>query len=388
MKRSPPKNVASLYGKEKVEKAFLYSIDKLWFSIVASCFGQVVENLFFWYYGVKYFWDLSERITSNGSEIKVSLLFTVLYGTFSMLLQIPFSIYSTFYIERKHGFNKQTGRIFALDQLKVWLLSLVIGLPILALLIKVIQLTGKYFFITAWLLSVAFQLFMILIYPSFIQPLFNKFVLLENGELKEKIEKLAQSLGFPLKEIFVVDGSTRSSHSNAYFFGLFKSKRIVLYDTLLKQASVDQICAIMGHELGHWAKSHMLKRLVLAQVQLFGVFFAFSFFNSNQKFFVAYGFTDSMPIIIGLMLIQSLLSPLFVLFSFLANYVSRVHEFEADKFSVDLGMGKDLKDGLISLHSENLSNPDTDPLYCIAHYSHPPLFDRLDAIDQALKKKK
>lgn len=295
--RKPPIAIKNLYGEEKVEKSYKYSLDKLFLSIISSIQGQVTENIFILCNAYSWLWNISSRWSEyfNGSEMTASLLFVGILGTLMMLLGIPTNIYSTFFIEKRHGFNNQDAASFIQDIVKSWIISLILGLPFVFGLLKVINMCGAHFVLIAWLFTFVTQICLILIMPTFIQPLFNKFELLKEGELKDRIEQLAKRLSFPLKEVYVMDGSKRSSHSNAYFFGLFGSKRIVLYDTFIKQATQDEICAILGHELGHWACNHLWKRLIFTQVQMVLIFVALNRLIHNASFFESFGFMASQP---------------------------------------------------------------------------------------------
>jgi STE24 endopeptidase len=230
-------------------------------------------------------------------------------------------------------------------------------------------------------------MFMMLIFPTFIQPLFNKFESLPEGTLRVKIEALAKRLNFPLTQVFVMDGSKRSSHSNAYFFGFF-TKRIVLFDTLIQQNSEDEICAVLGHELGHWKCWHQFQMLFVTQLHIFVLFYAFSHFINRSEIYEAFGFRDEMPVIIGLMLFGGFIAPSEILLSFLMNLFSRKNEFEADRFAVKLGYGDLLQSALINLQIENKSNMNPDWMYSAMNYSHPPLLERLEAIKSAMDKQK
>ncbi|KAJ9081521.1 zinc metalloprotease [Entomophthora muscae] len=228
---------------------------------------------------------------------------------------------------------------------------------------------------------------MITIFPTFIQPLFNKFSPLEDGPLKDQIEALAKSVEFPLTKLYVIDGSKRSSHSNAYFFGLFKNKRIVLFDTLLDDSTQEEILAILGHELGHWKLNHVTSRLVVTQLHLITVFLVFQQFITNKSLYEAFGFVDgAMPVLIGFVLFQYLYAPIEAVVGFLLNVLSRKHEFEADAFAVQLGKAHPLATGLLKLQKKNLGDMNPDPLYSAYHFSHPPLTERLSAIPVTLTK--
>ncbi|VVT49409.1 uncharacterized protein SAPINGB_P002256 [Magnusiomyces paraingens] len=318
----------------------------------------------------------------------------------SSIISLPLSYYSTFVIEEKFGFNKQTKVLFFTDFLKTQVLSFAIGTPIILGFVKIIEYFGDAFFLYVWSFFFVVQIFMMTIAPIVIMPLFNKFTPLEDGSLKTKIEDLAKSLSFPLSKLFVIDGSKRSSHSNAFFTGLPWSKRIVLFDTLIEQASSDEeIVAVIGHEIGHWAKNHLAKTLVVLQGNLSLIFFLFSAFFRNKSFYESFGFDttsptslfadrNNLPIIIGFILFLDILKPLEFFTTFGSNLLSRKHEYEADEYATDLGMGEDLSSGLVTLFKENKSSARSDPLYSAYHYSHPLLPERLAAIRARIESNK
>jgi len=223
------------------------------------------------------------------------------------------------------------------------------------------------------------------IYPTVIAPLFNKFTPLEEGELRDKIFQLAQRVNFPLKKLFVVDGSTRSNHSNAYFYGFFNNKRIVLFDTLLTQVNTQGIVAIIGHELGHYKFSHTLKNLIITQVHFLLFFFLFGQMLNADEMYSSFGFTPK-PVFIGLFLFSFVYGPIEHIFGLAMNFLSRHFEYQADHFAVDLGF--DLNIPLAKIHQENLGNMNPDPWYSTYHYSHPTLLERLRAMDAIRTKQK
>jgi len=229
-----------------------------------------------------------------------------------------------------------------------------------------------------------FSVFMMTIVPVFIMPLFNKYEPLEEGNLKKEIYALAEKLNYPLKNLFVMDGSKRSSHSNAFMFGFGKNKRIVLFDTLLTQVYNDEILAILGHELGHWKLGHTLSNFAITQVYFGAAFYFFSLCYTSEELFAAFGFNDSTrptPSIIALLLFfQTLWAPVDKILSFLLTMFSRSNEFGADRFSHELGYSAQLQSGLVKIHLENLGAMCPDPWYSMYHYSHPPLVERLSAM--------
>jgi len=261
----------------------------------------------------------------------------------------------------------------------------IIGFPVLAALLHIIKWGGEYFYVYCWIFISLFMLFMLTIYPSFIAPLFNKFTPLETGELKTEIEQLAARLQFPLTKLYVIDGSKRSSHSNAYFYGFFKNKRIVLYDTLISQLNLPEIVAVLGHELGHWKLNHTVKLLLISELQIFVSFFLFGQILGWHLMYTSFGF-ENYPTIIGLILFfQFIMSPVDHVLSFAMNMLSRKFEFQADNFAKKLGteFAHSLQVGLIKISAENLGNLNPDSWYSIYHYSHPPLVERLKALGKA-----
>eukprot|EP00978_Attheya_sp_CCMP212_P035519 scaffold154979_cov54-Attheya_sp.AAC.2 len=329
-------------------------------------------------------------------------------------------------IEKKHGFNKQTLGLFVSDKLKGLALTAVIGGPFVALLLKIIKVGGEYFFVYVWGFLFVFSLFMMTVYPVVIMPLFNKYEPLSDGELKTRIYGLADKLKYPLTKLFVMDGSKRSSHSNAFMFGFGKNKRIgtteshrgictclslallliffllkqlvvmlaidliVLFDTLMQQVHDDEILAILGHELGHWSLGHTLTNFVVTQMYTGASFYAFSLCYGSNDLYRAFGFDGEgreVPTIIALMLFfQTLWAPIDKILSFALTMFSRRCEFEADRFSVGLGMSKALQSGLCKIHLENLGALCPDGWYSTYHYSHPPLVERLSAMMKLDKK--
>jgi STE24 endopeptidase len=323
-------------------------------------------------------------------KISWSVLAVILSGNLcfwdGQVIELPFALYSTFVIEARHGFNKQTIWLFFRDMLMGLGLMVAVGPPIVAAIIIIVQKGGPYLALYLWAFMLVLSLVLMALYPILIAPLFNKFTPLPEGELRGKIEQLASSLKFPLKKLFVIDGSTRSSHSNAYMYGFYNSKRIVLYDTLISQCkNEDEVVAVIAHELGHWKLSHTTYSFLAMQVLTLLQFGGYTFVRNSSDLFRSFGFT-SKPVLIGLILFQHTIMPLQHLVSFCLNLVSRAFEFQADAFARKLGYAVPLRAGLIKLQEENLSAMNTDPWYSAYHYSHPPLVERLQALDMATKK--
>jgi STE24 endopeptidase len=379
--------------EEKFSKSQAYGYDKITFGIFSSVYGTFETIVFLLLGFLPYMWDKAAAIVGkDSSEIRISLMFLVLVTLVGMVTSLPFELYSTFRIEKKHGFNKQTIGLFFSDKVKSLLLSFLIGGPFTALLLKIIHWGGEYFYLYVWAFLFVFSVIMMTVYPVLIMPLFNKYEPLPDGKLKESIYALADRLKYPLTKLFVMDGSKRSSHSNAFIIGFGRNKRIVLFDTLLQQVKDKEILGILGHELGHWKLGHTLTNFAVTQLYFGAAFYCFSLCIDNSKeLFAAFGFSTHRPVptIIALLLFfQTIWAPLDKVISFLMTLHSRHAEFAADKFSVDLGMSKELQTGLCKIHLENLGAMCPDWLYSTYHYSHPPLVERLSAMIRLEKKMK
>ena len=281
----------------------------------------------------------------------------------SDLLMLPFSIYDTFVIEEKFGFNKTTPKIFILDKLKSWFVGGVIGGGLLAVIIWFYNLTGKNFWIWAWVLVSVFTIFMTMFYSNIIVPLFNKQTPLEEGELRSAIEEFSGKAGFKLDNIYVIDGSKRSTKSNAYFTGLGSKKRIVLYDTLINDLSKEQIVAVLAHEIGHYKKKHTLTGTILGIIQTGFTLFIFSLFLNNPHLSAALGVTRP-NFHISVIAFGILYSPVSLMIGLLFNQISRKNEFQADRFAAEHYTAEYLISALKNLTSKNLSNLTPHPVIC------------------------
>ncbi|XP_028674543.1 CAAX prenyl protease 1 homolog [Erpetoichthys calabaricus] len=419
-----PTELGKIMDAETFEKSRLYQLDKSSFGFWSGLYSEVEGTLILVLGGIPFLWKISGILIGNANfgpeyEITQSLVFLLLATVFSALTGLPWSIYSTFVIEEKHGFNQQTLGFFLKDAIKKFMVTQCILLPVTSLLLYIIKIGGDYFFIYAWLFTLAVSLVLVTIYADFIAPLFDKFTPLPESELKEDIESMAKDISFPLTKIYVVEGSKRSSHSNAYFYGFFKNKRIVLFDTLLEDYSPinkttesesepdaasksggenenedksksknrkqgcnnTEVLAILGHELGHWKLGHTVKNIVISQMNSFLCFFLFAVLIGRKELFSAFGFYDSQPTLIGLMIIfQFIFSPYNELLSFGLTVLSRRFEFQADAFARSLGKASELYSALIKLNKDNLGFPVADWLFSMWHYSHPPLLERLRAL--------
>ncbi|WWD21951.1 hypothetical protein CI109_106439 [Kwoniella shandongensis] len=389
---APPPALKAHLPKETFTKAQSYSRDKTRYSLAKLVFDQALGWGLIKVGAYAGLWDFAGRLLSglglgNNWVITRSLLWMTVLTLTTGIPGLPWSYYHTFILEQKHGFNKSTFGLWIADTIKTYALFAVIGLPVLAGFLKVIEWAGKSFVPWLMLFLLGIQLSLQIVYPTFIQPLFNKLEPLPEGELRTKVEELANQLGFPLKHLYVIDGSKRSSHSNAYFYGLPWSKHIVIYDTLIKDSTVDEVVAVLGHELGHWYFAHPTKLLLVTQLHLLLTLTIFSIFINNKALYSSFGFDPSLavtspqPICIGFVLFQLVLEPTDALVKFLLHAETRRMEYQADEFAVQLGKKKDLASALIKLHVTNLSSPHSDWLYSMYHHSHPILPERLNAME-------
>ncbi|KAL3517197.1 hypothetical protein ACH5RR_024099 [Cinchona calisaya] len=386
-----PKTLEGVISQEKFEKSRAYSLDKSNFHFVHEFVTILMDSAILFFGILPWFWMKSgEFLVLAGLNAENEILHTLAFLAgvmfWSQITDLPFSLYCTFMIEARHGFNKQTIWLFFRDMIKGISLAVVIGPPIVAAIIVIVQKGGPYLAIYLWGFMFVLSLVMMTLYPILIAPLFNKFTPLPDGELRSKIESLACSLKFPLKKLFVVDGSTRSSHSNAYMYGFFNNKRIVLYDTLLQQCKNDEeVVAVIAHELGHWKLNHTIYSFIAVQILMFLQFGGYTLVRNSKDLFQSFGF-DTQPVLIGFIIFQHTVIPLQHLVSFGLNLVSRSFEFQADAFARKFGYSSALRAGLVKLQEENLSTMNTDPWYSAYHYSHPPLVERLAALDEPDKK--
>jgi len=309
-----------------------------------------------------------------------SILYIYVFSFLYSLSSLPFSLYSQFVIEEEFGFNKTSLKLFLSDSLKQFIITPVLVFPLLWGLFYFMEQAGNVWWVFASAFIIIFQLFLLLIYPVFIAPIFNKFTPLEEGSLKSRLLKLAEKTGFNTKGIFVMDGSRRSGHSNAYFTGFGKFRRIVLFDTLIQSLTEEELEAVLAHEIGHNKLKHIPKSLIFSTLMLTGALFITSLCLHWNNLFIAFGYTGPgyHSILIILMICSS---PLTFFFSPLSNHWSRKHEYEADEYACQrIGNSTSLSDALLRLSKDNLSNLTPHRLYSTFHYSHPALSERLDAM--------
>ena len=310
------------------------------------------------------------------------LSFVGLLAALAMIIELPISIYRTFVVEQKFGFNKMTPALFVKDLAKGAVLAVVLGGPLVAAILWVMQHLGEHWWIYAWAVMVAFSLLITFIFPTVIAPLFNKFSPLENAEIKERVSRLLERCGFRAKGLFVMDGSLRSSHGNAYFTGFGKTKRIIFFDTLLARLSPSEVEAVLAHELGHFKLRHVVKRLVIMFSITFGFFWLLGFVMTQEWFFTGLGVT-SRSTAMALVLLYVVVPFFAVLLQPLSALYSRKHEFEADAYAAQNASARDLASALVKLYKDNASTLTPDPVHSAFYDSHPPALARISRLQHA-----
>ena len=373
-----PEEFKNYYDKEKYNKSQDYLITNTKFGFITSSFDLIII-LGFWFSGGFQFIDSFVRSFNYGS-IVTGLLFTGLLVILNFVISLPFSIYSTFVIEEKFGFNKTTPLVFLIDIVKSITLGTILGGILLSTVFWFFEFGGTFAWAFCWVASTLFLLVVQYIVPTWIMPLFNKFTPMPDGELKEAILNYANSIDFSLSNIFVMDGSKRSSKSNAFFTGFGKNKRIVLFDTLIKEQTTKELVAVLAHEMGHFKKKHIIKRMVTGIVQMGVIFFLISIFISHKGLFNAF-FMENISIYAGLIFFSMLYSPIDMFISMIFQVLSRKDEYEADRFAaITLKESSSLISALKKLSVHNLSNLTPHPFYVFLNYSHPPVLERVNAL--------
>ena len=322
-------------SQEVFDKSQAYGRAKAKFGFWSGIYGQIQNYSVIYYDLLPQLWSLTGLWLTRyapekySGEIIHTLIFFFTFNIVTTVLNLPIDYYSHFVLEEEFGFNKQTVKLWVADLFKSQALMVVFGAPLLSGFLAIVQKTGNSFFFYLWLFSVGVQVFAITIYPIAILPLFNKLSPLEEGKLKTGVEGLAKRLDFPLKELYVIDGSKRSAHSNAYFYGLPWKKHIVIYDTLIEKSETEEVIAVLGHELGHWKLGHTTKLFGIAQFHMFYIFTLFSVFINNRSLYESFGFHTEFPIIIGFLLFSDALAPMDTVVKLLMNILSRTFEFQA-----------------------------------------------------------
>jgi STE24 endopeptidase len=373
-----PDDIAAFYDRTRYLKSLDYHRELTNFSFITSAVGFLGSLLMLLLGGFGWLDELLRSYSSN--DIILALAFFGVLVLASDILTLPFQLYSIFVIEEKYGFNKTTLKTFFIDKVKGYFLAALIGAPLIALLIYLIQTIGPSFWIWFSLVAIAFIVFMNMFYTSLILPLFNKLTPLPDSELKTAIQEFSRKVNFPLDNIFVIDGSKRSTKANAFFSGIGKKKKIVLYDTLIQKHTTDELVAVLAHEVGHFKKKHIIRGLALSIVQVIFTLFILSLMVYNKDVSAALGASE-LSLHVNLIAFTILFTPISGITGLLMSMYSRKNEFEADAYARETYSGPALARALKTLSVDSLSNLYPHPWYVFFHYSHPPLLKRLEAIE-------
>ena len=369
-----PDELSDVFDSEEYQKSQAYKKTNYKFGLLSSGFSMILTLAFLFLEGFEWVDSIARNFSDNGIVIPLIFFGIIMIG--GDVVTLPFSYYQTFVIEERFGFNKSTKKLFFVDKLKGWLMMVIVGGGILALIIWFFEWAGNSFWIYAWGLVTIFTLFMNLFYSRLIVPLFNKQTLLTEGSLKNKIEAYAKTVGFELQNIFVIDGSKRSTKANAYFSGFGKEKRVTLYDTLINDLNEEEIVAVLAHEVGHYKRKHIIFNLT-ASILLTGLtLFVLSLFINNPEVSMAIGVSQPSfhAALIGFGILYS---PISEITGLAMNFLSRKFEYQADDYAKATFAAKPLITSLKKLSKNSLSNLTPHPAYVFMHYSHPPLIERI-----------
>ena len=372
-----PDEVKGIYSEEKYQQSQEYKLANCRLELVTASLQMVLLLALLIGGGFAFIDEMARDLVQ--AELLVSLLFFALLFFASEILFLPFALYHTFVLEERFAFNKTTMATFITDKLKGWLLIILLGGPLLTAVIWFYQVTQDNFWLYAWLLLSSFMILMTMFYSTLIVPRFNKQTPLEQGDLRDAIEAFSAKAGFQLDNVFIIDGSRRSTKANAYFSGLGAKKRIVLYDTLIKDLAVEELVAVLAHEIGHYKKKHTIKGIIAALCQTGIMLYILSLFIANPLLSAALG-ANSHSFHLALISFALLYSPLSTVMGLAMNGFSRHNEYEADRFAAHHFDAAALGSALKKLSVNNLSNLTPHPAYVFCHYSHPPLLNRLRAL--------
>ncbi|RIV69811.1 M48 family metallopeptidase [Flagellimonas aequoris] len=373
-KSSLPPELSDVFDEKEYQKSQEYKLANYRFGLLSDGFSLVLTLCFLWFGGFEWIDQLTRSISQN--IIPMALIFFGLITFGSAILGLPFSYYRTFVIEEKYGFNKTTKKLFFMDKIKGGILTAILGGGILALFIWFYQWTGPKFWVYTWVMVGVVILFINLFYSRLIVPMFNKQTPLNEGSLKNAIEGYAQKVGFELKNVFVIDGSKRSTKANAYFSGFGKEKRITLFDTLIHDLDEEEIVAVLAHEVGHYKRNHIIFNLVLSLAVTGFTLYILSLFINHPEISKAIGVTTPSfhAALVGFALLYS---PISEITGLAMNYLSRKFEFQADDYAKNTFSATPLVTSLKKLSKNSLSNLTPHPAYVFVHYSHPPLVERI-----------
>ncbi len=372
-----PKEFSDIFDAEKYEESQEYAKENARVGVIESSVSLALL-LTFWFIG-GFGWLDGQVRGLNLNPVWTGVVYVLVLMAVNYLVGLPFGIYHTFVIEERFGFNKTTPVTFFVDQIKSLFLSLLLGVPVLALVLFLFE-NVPHAWLYGWLAMTGLSLALAYVAPTWIMPLFNKFTPLEEGELKSEIMKMAENCRFPLKEVMVMDGSKRSTKSNAFFTGFGKNKRIALFDTLIEKHTTPELVAVLAHEIGHFKKRHIIQRMVVGVLETGVMFFLVGLFMHNQALFAAFGVAQTSTYL-SLIFFALLFEPVNRLLSVAGAVWSRKHEFEADAFAA--GVTHDpasMVAALKKLSKDNLSNLTPHPLHVFLNYSHPPVLERIRAL--------
>ena len=372
-----PEKLIGIYDYEKYEKQQAYQKETSQMGLFSAFISFLIIILILIFHGFGWLDQYIRTYTDN--KIGISLIFIGILYIGNEIISLPFSLYDTFVIEKKYGFNKSTPTLFWIDQFKGLVLSILLGGAILSLLIWFYDNFGNYAWLYAWGLVTTFSLFITVFYSNLIVPLFNKQIPLETGDLRGAIETFSKKAGFDFTSIYVMDASKRSTKANAYFTGLGNKKRIVLFDTLINDLSTDEIVAVLAHEIGHYKKKHIIQHLITSILYTGALLFILSFFLSSTYLALALG--SNIPSFhLGIIAFSILFTPISILLGLLMNISSRKNEYQADAYAASFGLEDSLISGLKKLSVEALSNLNPDPWNIFLYYSHPTLLQRIERL--------
>ncbi|MEX0994873.1 MAG: M48 family metallopeptidase [Balneolaceae bacterium] len=378
LEKEVPGEFEEVFDEQTYAKSQEYTRVNTKFGILTGTFNLPVL-LIFWFAGGFNWLDQIVRSWEYGL-IATGLFYIGILMLFKIILSLPFSIYSTFVIEERFGFNKTTPKTFILDRIKGLGLSIILGAPLLAGIIAFFEYGGPWAWVWAWLAVTLFTLFIQFIAPTWIMPIFNKFEPLEDGELRQAIRDYAAKVHFPLQGVYVMDGSKRSSKSNAFFTGFGKNKRIALFDTLIEKHNRDELVAVLAHEIGHYKKNHILKNMTISILQTGIMFALLSVFLQVPGLFEAF-YMQEMSVYAGLVFFGLLYAPVEMILSLGMQVLSRKYEFQADTFAAETTDDPEAMINVLKkLSKDNLSNLTPHPFYVWLNYSHPPVLQRIRAI--------
>lgn len=373
-----PKEFTGVYDAEKYRKSQEYTRVSSKFGLIVSTFDLII-TLTFWFMGGFTYVDTLVRSWSL-SPIVSGLAFIGILVVANGIISLPFGVYSTFVIEEQFGFNKTTVGTFILDKIKALGLGLVLGVPVLAGILWFFGSAGDLAWLYCWIAVTVFTFGLQFIAPTWIMPLFNKFTPLEDGELRSTLLAYAEKVNFPLQGIFVIDGSKRSARSNAYFTGFGKNKRIALYDTLINNHSIEELTAVLAHEVGHYKRKHIFQSMALSILQSGVMFFMLSVFLNSKELYSAF-YVDTPSVYAGLVFFMMLYSPVSTIIGIGMNVFARKNEYEADDYAAKTtGKPESMIATLKKLSADNLSNLTPHPLYVFLNYSHPTALQRIVAL--------